>query len=63
MTKLDRLPDPKSLNCEQLHEQACALCGARLFRDRFLGAVRHPYTPAEFIELWACAPQCRAAVR
>lgn len=59
----DALPDPKRLNYEQLHEQACALCGAPLFRDRFLGTVCHPYTPAEIIELWACAPECGAALR
>ncbi|MEV8316460.1 hypothetical protein AB0Q95_20045 [Streptomyces sp. NPDC059900] len=56
-----KLPDPATLSGLQLTEQACALCGKRLFRDRFLGTVTYierdrPVTA----QLWACAPDCGA---
>lgn len=56
-TGTDPLPDPKTLNGDQLRGWSCALCRTRLFRDRFIGRTRHPYDN-EVIELWACAPSC-----
>ncbi|WP_372346683.1 hypothetical protein [Streptomyces sp. KL116D] len=50
-------PDPARLTGDQLRGWACALCGARLYRDRSLGLVPDPYT-SEYVELWACAPRC-----
>lgn len=53
------LPDPKLLNGDQLRGWACALCGARLFRDRSLGLVDDPMSSkGEYVELWACVPLC-----
>ncbi|MFF1714815.1 hypothetical protein [Streptomyces sp. NPDC058268] len=54
------LPDPATLSGLQLTEQACALCGARLYRDRLLGTVtyRDHYGRKAKAELWACAPGC-----
>lgn len=59
------LPDPATLSGLQLTEQACALCGARLFRDRLLGTVtyRDHYGRKVTAELWACAPDCDGAAR
>ncbi len=56
----DVLPDPKTLSNLQLTEQACALCGRRLFRDRLLGCVtyRDHFGRTVTAELWACAPVC-----
>lgn len=51
------LPDPKYLSGDQLRGWACALCGARLFRDRPLGLVSDPFC-GDDVELWACAPAC-----
>ncbi|TGA88446.1 hypothetical protein [Streptomyces sp. MZ04] len=59
MTKTKALPDPSTLNGDQLRGWACALCGARLYADRPLGIatlVREKST--EDVELWACAPSC-----
>ncbi|MGW6058067.1 hypothetical protein [Streptomyces sp. NPDC055189] len=55
------LPDPKALSNLQLTQQACALCGARLFRDRLLGSVTYRDNLGRRVtaELWACAPVCR----
>ncbi|MFI6876298.1 hypothetical protein ACIBL6_22990 [Streptomyces sp. NPDC050400] len=50
-------PDPKRLSGDQLRGWACALCGARLYRDRPLGLVSDPLN-GEYLELWACAPRC-----
>ncbi|TGB13293.1 hypothetical protein [Streptomyces sp. MZ04] len=59
------LPDPKTLSGLQLSEQACALCGARLYRDRLLGTVtyRDHYGRKAAAELWACAPVCEVPRR
>ncbi|CAM5239825.1 hypothetical protein SALBM135S_00736 [Streptomyces alboniger] len=54
------LPDPAKLNGYQLNGWACALCGARLYKDRPLGTfmlVRGGHTYVR--ELWACGPECR----
>ncbi|MEV7197751.1 hypothetical protein AB0N81_39065 [Streptomyces sp. NPDC093510] len=55
------LPDPKALSNLQLTEQACALCGTRLFHDRLLGTVtyRDHLGRNSTAQLWACAPECR----
>lgn len=58
----EALPDPATLKGDQLKEWACALCGARLYRDRFLGIVRHPHDGSR-VELWACAPVCPSVPR
>ncbi|WP_051819379.1 hypothetical protein [Streptomyces sp. NRRL S-920] len=54
------LPDPRTLTNLQLTEQACALCGARLYRDRLLGTVtyRARCGRKQSAQLWACAPGC-----
>lgn len=61
MTETDVLPDAKTLSNRQLTEQACALCGARLFRDRLLGTVtyRDRLGRKQTAELWACDPPYR----
>ncbi|WP_030777406.1 hypothetical protein, partial [Streptomyces sp. NRRL S-920] len=55
------LPDPRTLSNLQLTEQACALCGGRLFRDRLLGTVtyRDRVGRKQRAELWACDPPCK----
>lgn len=59
------LPDPATLNNLQLTEQHCALCNARLYRDRFLGTVAYVdhYGRAVRAQLWGCAPTCSLAVK
>ncbi|GAA1925461.1 hypothetical protein GCM10009837_58500 [Streptomyces durmitorensis] len=59
------LPDPTTLSNLQLSEQSCALCGARLYRDRLLGKVtyRDHYGRKVKAELWACAPECEVPRR
>lgn len=54
------LPDPRTLSNLQLSQQACALCGARLYRDQLLGKVayRDRLGRKETAELWGCAPRC-----
>ncbi|MFE0172968.1 hypothetical protein ACFWZ2_11665 [Streptomyces sp. NPDC059002] len=56
------LPDPATLNNLQLTEQACVLCGKRLFRDRFLSTVAYMERGRKVTaQLWACAPDCDAS--
>ncbi|MGW5735134.1 MULTISPECIES: hypothetical protein [Streptomyces] len=59
------LPDPTELSNRQLTEQACALCGARLFKDRLLGTVtfRDRLGRECTADLWACAPECETPRR
>ncbi|MFH8736810.1 hypothetical protein [Streptomyces sp. NPDC017964] len=53
-------PDLERLCFEQLQGWNCALCGARLYRDRSLGSFRTNSDPLLApTELWACAPRCR----
>jgi hypothetical protein len=57
------LPDPETLSGLQLTEQHCALCNARLYRDRFLGKVTYvDGDQAVTADLWGCDPDCRISV-
>ncbi|MGW6790082.1 hypothetical protein [Streptomyces chartreusis] len=59
------LPDPATLSGPQLNEQHCALCGVRLYKDRFLGTVNYIdlFGNKATANLWGCAPACPTVVR